>query len=812
VSSNKLIFGVLVFISAILLIPSISNQNAYAGMPQFDVTECGVLNVEGAAYFIAVPVINFEGTCLTVTANNILIEGPGTLNGFCTSHDTEDIGIHLQGVAGVTIDNIKIINADTGIFLENSNGNTIQNSETSNSCSNGIHLDPSNNNLIRDNTITFNDLNGIFVEMSTGNTIVDNFLDFNSGDGTPGTTGQINLENSDVNGITRNTLERGEDHGIRLFNSESNLIDDNILTDQDDDAIIVTTKGGSSDGNFIINNTVFQEPFSEDGIDIEGASFNTVTGNTLDGGYNDGGEEECDGDSTDGIEMSNSNNNIVNDNIVRNWGEEGVNLRDVSFSNFARNEVHHNCEDGFDLDDADDSDIGSDNNTFTDNNVHDNDDDGFDLDDHADNNTIEGNQVTNNGEIGISLEDESDGNIITGNTVLDNRDEGIQLEDSHNNIFTLNTISGSFDSGIDIEDHSTGNTFSCNTITTNDDTGIEIENHSHQNKIFKNQIEGNFAGLGFWTSAHDNEIIHNNIVSNEVQIFVGTDGTPEENILSPNFWGDDVPQEHDSSPLDSPVELINCESKALPETDSDDDGIPDLLDNCPDDANEDQLDSDNDRAGDVCDAFPFDFDNDSIDDEEDNCPFTPNPDQADADGDGVGDVCERRSSGGDNQWDTRPTSGLNYENYEQFVNDGIGVNGNFWTINNDFYQPTDKKELKIGETTTLTIKVYATKVLWKQVFGLSVEDIGSNNAEVELETTLNRDGSLDGIEVIQNTEVVDPETISVSSRMVNCSDADTENLCNEIEVQFTLQEKLEHLTGYSQSIDFERRADQIWYN
>jgi parallel beta-helix repeat protein len=172
----------------------------------------------------------------------------------------------------------------------------------------------------------------------------------------------------------------------------------------------------------------------------------------------------------------------------------------------------------------------------------------------------------------------------------------------------------------------------------------------------------------------------------------------------------------------------------------------------------------------------------------------------------------KKSNGGDNQWDTRPTSGLNYENYEQFVTDGIGVNNNFWTIDNDFYQPTDKKELKIGERTTLTIKVYAAKLLWKQVFGLSVAEIGSNNAEVELETTLNRDGSIEGIEVIQQTEAVDPESVSVSTRMVNCSIADTENLCNEIEVQFTLQENLEHLTGYSQSIDFERRADQIWYN
>ena len=60
--------------------------------------------------------------------------------------------------------------------------------------------------------------------------------------------------------------------------------------------------------------------------------------------------------------------------------------------------------------------------------------------------------------------------------------------------------------------------------------------------------------------------------------------------------------------------------------DEDEDGVRDDLDNCPEDANEDQTDTDNDGEGDVCDICPLDPDND-------------------ADGDGVcGDVdCEPES-------------------------------------------------------------------------------------------------------------------------------------------------------------------------
>ncbi len=62
------------------------------------------------------------------------------------------------------------------------------------------------------------------------------------------------------------------------------------------------------------------------------------------------------------------------------------------------------------------------------------------------------------------------------------------------------------------------------------------------------------------------------------------------------------------------------------ELDSDSDGIADLLDNCPMDANANQLDSDGDLLGNVCD---LDDDNDTVPDVDDNCPLDANLDQQD---------------------------------------------------------------------------------------------------------------------------------------------------------------------------------------
>ncbi|MHC4498175.1 MAG: immunoglobulin domain-containing protein, partial [Planctomycetota bacterium] len=71
--------------------------------------------------------------------------------------------------------------------------------------------------------------------------------------------------------------------------------------------------------------------------------------------------------------------------------------------------------------------------------------------------------------------------------------------------------------------------------------------------------------------------------------------------------------------------------------DTDDDGVGDPCDNCPNTPNPDQTDTDDDDLGDACDP---DMDDDGLANESDNCPLTPNADQTNSDGDTLGDVCD----------------------------------------------------------------------------------------------------------------------------------------------------------------------------
>ena len=91
------------------------------------------------------------------------------------------------------------------------------------------------------------------------------------------------------------------------------------------------------------------------------------------------------------------------------------------------------------------------------------------------------------------------------------------------------------------------------------------------------------------------------------------------------------------------IMLSPVTSKLNPEyiqADVDDDGIPDILDNCVQVFNKDQIDIDNNGRGDVCD----DFDRDGVINSTDNCPEYPNKNQSDEDGDKIGDVCDEEES------------------------------------------------------------------------------------------------------------------------------------------------------------------------
>lgn len=130
--------------------------------------------------------------------------------------------------------------------------------------------------------------------------------------------------------------------------------------------------------------------------------------------------------------------------------------------------------------------------------------------------------------------------------------------------------------------------------------------------------------------------------------------------------------------LIDPTWSVSCNA------DSDVDGISDGQDNCPQVANPDQADADDDGRGDACDGVNDDLDSDGVPNDEDNCRTASNPEQTDGDGDGIGDVCDPVNDDvdGDGVFNEDDNC-VNVANPDQADGDGDGTGDECDGINDD---------------------------------------------------------------------------------------------------------------------------------
>ncbi len=118
------------------------------------------------------------------------------------------------------------------------------------------------------------------------------------------------------------------------------------------------------------------------------------------------------------------------------------------------------------------------------------------------------------------------------------------------------------------------------------------------------------------------------------------DGDFLSDFLDDDDDNDTVPDADDNCPLDADLDNINTDGDEFcnnNDLDDDDDTVADGDDNCPLTENLDQANNDNDAFGNACDP---DDDNDGDLDGDDNCPLIFNSSQFDQDNDGFGNACD----------------------------------------------------------------------------------------------------------------------------------------------------------------------------
>ncbi len=205
-------------------------------------------------------------------------------------------------------------------------------------------------------------------------------------------------------------------------------------------------------------------------------------------------------------------------------------------------------------------------------------------------------------------------------------------------------------------------------------------------------------------------------------------------------------------------------------------------------------------------------DSDPIPDEFDNCPNVANPEQIDTNGNGIGDMCE--SSTGDNEWDTRPTFGINHETRGTLmVDNGFEFNANTFTITDNHHTPFDQQKIEIGTVNSFAATVYADKALKVQEFLFGVPQVGLGHlAELRVEVWFDNDNKIEEIKVLQDTEVIDRDTLRITHQKSKCLDADTELRCDTTTMSAVFLEPLKDDVMAIKAMDFKLRDQTTYLN
>ena len=245
---------------------------------------------------------------------------------------------------------------------------------------------------------------------------------------------------------------------------------------------------------------------------------------------------------------------------------------------------------------------------------------------------------------------------ITGNTITDSDRQGVSIYNLQGTSITGNTVTGSAYAGVYLQ-NAVPSAFKDNVITGNGTTsnqpGLYI---SHSNAelsesflIKDNDLSGNHIGIELRQFANavvtGNDLSGsttyglNNLTTNAIDARYNYWGTSETTTLNAGGHPKALSFIYDGRD-DAQYGSVNYAGWKLisPFKDDDADGIANDVDNCPVNANFDQLDSDSDGQGNVCDT---DDDGDGLPDVSDPYPLASIIGYTDTDGDGRPDECSQ---------------------------------------------------------------------------------------------------------------------------------------------------------------------------
>jgi len=162
---------------------------------------------------------------------------------------------------------------------------------------------------------------------------------------------------------------------------------------------------------------------------------------------------------------------------------------------------------------------------------------------------------------------------------------------------------------------------------------------------------------------------------------------------------------------------------------------------------------------------------------------------------------------------TRPTFGLSNEDNKKIVDNGFVFNDKTFSITDNFHTPFSEQPVKLGEVNSFQAKVFAERDLKVQEFLFGIPKKGDAHlAELGIEVWYGFFGEIQDIKVIQKTNVIDVESLTVTHEKAKCLSGDTENKCNVTKVSMIFLEPLKDSVMAIKAIDYKNRYQITYLN
>ncbi|MCK5062575.1 MAG: hypothetical protein KAR23_01480, partial [Candidatus Aenigmarchaeota archaeon] len=287
---------------------------------------CGTLDTADKVYTL-ISNVSSDGTCFTIGANNITLDG----NGYTINYSQTSAGNAINDAGGYDDLTIK----DCEIFQGGNSAN-----------SNAIHIVNSDYAIIYNNTIETND---------------DSATDTKRG---------VYLDNSDYANISKNTINTYSDlytEGIYATFSYNLSITNNTITTEDEfsPAIYLSGSNTANSGTYIGNNVLSSENYVSHTLHLYYYSYATVYDNNMTisgsgetsalsifhGRYNNISKNiltSMGGNSAYGLIFDNAKENTVVDTVIDANGEDDVLVKGSNdFTNYLINSTFNQSKAGF---------------------------------------------------------------------------------------------------------------------------------------------------------------------------------------------------------------------------------------------------------------------------------------------------------------------------------------------------------------------------------------------------------------------------------------------------------------------------------